>query len=514
MLPDDLVSTWRAVEACARHGAIVVPQAANTGLTGGSTPSGDYDRPVVVVSTERIGGVFPISEGSEAVCLAGSTLTELEAAIRPFGRTPHSIIGSSCIGASVVGGICNNSGGALVQRGPAVTDHALYARIDGDGELQLVDELGLDLRGPPEEKLAHLDAGRLATSPSPWAPESKGTVPYAEHVRKIEESTPSRYNADPRGLRGISGSAGKALVMAVRVATFPAPSMEKTFLLGSNSPDALARFRTGLLGSDDPLPTSCEYMRRNAYHLAISHGNDVTWILKTLGAGRMPAVLTMQKRMSSLLGNRVVDRAAQTIGRLAPHPLIGDVRTMFDTFEHILIVKAADEAIAPLRTRLEAKCTASSSHESEWMETGEAEGAAVARVRFAAAAATVRFREVALGAGPLVALDIALPRNRAEFSLQLPEELDRQILARAEYGHFLCNVFHLDFVLADGVDPVNFEKAMKDFVESMGGRMPAEHSFGHLYPATPQVEAFYRELDPTNSFNPGIGLTSRRKDWA
>jgi D-lactate dehydrogenase len=39
------------------------------------------------------------------------------------------VIGSSCIGASVIGGICNNSGGSLVQRGPAYTEMSLFARL-------------------------------------------------------------------------------------------------------------------------------------------------------------------------------------------------------------------------------------------------------------------------------------------------------------------------------------------------------------------------------------------------
>jgi FAD/FMN-containing dehydrogenase len=53
------------------------------------------------------------------------------------------VIGSSCIGASVIGGICNNSGGSLVQRGPAYTEMSLFARIDENGKLTLVNHLGL-----------------------------------------------------------------------------------------------------------------------------------------------------------------------------------------------------------------------------------------------------------------------------------------------------------------------------------------------------------------------------------
>jgi D-lactate dehydrogenase len=51
------------------------------------------------------------------------------------------VIGSSCIGASVIGGICNNSGGSLVQRGPPTP--RCRARIDENGKLTLVNHLGL-----------------------------------------------------------------------------------------------------------------------------------------------------------------------------------------------------------------------------------------------------------------------------------------------------------------------------------------------------------------------------------
>ena len=70
---------------------------------------------------------------------------ELEDKLEEFGREPHSVIGSSCIGASIIGGICNNSGGALVQRGPAYTELALFARIGSDGLLSLVNNLDIYL---------------------------------------------------------------------------------------------------------------------------------------------------------------------------------------------------------------------------------------------------------------------------------------------------------------------------------------------------------------------------------
>ena len=53
--PGSLVEQWRVAQACRVADAIIIVQAANTGLTGGSTPMpGGYDRPVVILSTRRI----------------------------------------------------------------------------------------------------------------------------------------------------------------------------------------------------------------------------------------------------------------------------------------------------------------------------------------------------------------------------------------------------------------------------------------------------------------------------
>ena len=97
-------------------------QAANTGLTGGSTPNGDnYDRQIVIINTMRVNSIHIINDGAQIIGFSGSTLFGLEKKLEKFNREPHSVIGSSCIGASIVGGVCNNSGGALVKRGPAYT---------------------------------------------------------------------------------------------------------------------------------------------------------------------------------------------------------------------------------------------------------------------------------------------------------------------------------------------------------------------------------------------------------
>jgi len=102
--PGSLIEQWRLLKACVA--ATSSWQAANTGLTGGSTPDGsDYDREIVIVSTLRMAKIRLIDDGRQVICLPGATLFQLENALKPLGRDPHSVIGSSCIGASVFGGI-------------------------------------------------------------------------------------------------------------------------------------------------------------------------------------------------------------------------------------------------------------------------------------------------------------------------------------------------------------------------------------------------------------------------
>lgn len=120
VFPGTLLEQWRILQACVAADVIILMQAANTGLTEGSTPNGnDYPRDIVIISTLRMDKIQLLDEGKQVLAFPGSTLYQLEKALKPLGREPHSVIGSSCIGASVLGGICNNSGGSLVKRGPA-----------------------------------------------------------------------------------------------------------------------------------------------------------------------------------------------------------------------------------------------------------------------------------------------------------------------------------------------------------------------------------------------------------
>jgi D-lactate dehydrogenase (quinone) len=66
--PGSLVEQWRVLKACAAASKIIIMQAANTGITGGSTPDGgDYDREIVIVSTMRRARIRLINEGRQVI---------------------------------------------------------------------------------------------------------------------------------------------------------------------------------------------------------------------------------------------------------------------------------------------------------------------------------------------------------------------------------------------------------------------------------------------------------------
>ena len=61
------------------------------------------------------------------------------------------------------------------------------------------------------------------------------------------------------------------------------------------------------------------------------------------------------------------------------------------------------------------------------------------------------------------------------------------------------------------MDTEALKKEMLELLDERGAEYPAEHNVGHLYAAKPDLAKFYKAIDPTNSFNPGIGKMSRSK---
>lgn len=513
--PGTLVEQWRVLSACHAARAVVITQASNTGLTGGSTPDGeDYDRDVVIVSTTRIRGVHLLDSGDQVVCVGGTTLDQLERTLKPLGREPHSVIGSSCIGASVLGGISNNSGGSLVHRGPAYTEMALFAAIDASGALHLVNHLGINLGNTPEEILTRIERGTFTDADVDVGSSAAASdLEYATHVREIDAPTPARFNADPRRLFEASGSAGKVMTFAVRLDTFAAEKGAVVFYMGTNDTNVLTDIRRHALASFTKLPIAGEYLHRDAFDIASRYGKDLFMIIDKFGTRRLPMFFNLKTRCDvwferfGFLPRHLTDRVLQWISDRLPNHLPARLKAYRDQYEHHLMLKVSAQGAEEARAFLSQRFTEC---EGAYFECTDEEGRKAFLHRFAAASAAVRYRAVHhLKVEDIVALDIALRRNDRDWFERLPPELERPIMLKLYYGHFLCHVFHQDYIVAKGHDCMALEHEMLNLLDARGAEFPAEHNVGHLYTAKPQLAAFYKKLDPCNCFNPGIGKASK-----
>lgn len=519
VFPGTLLEQWSVLKACVEADKIVIMQAANTGLTEGSTPKGnDYDRSVVILNTLRMTGIHVLDEGRQIVGFPGATLYDLERRLKPYGRKPHSEIGSSCIGASITGGVCNNSGGALVKRGPAYTELSLFAHVTESGVLQLVNHLGINLGNSPEEILTRLEDGRFSEEDIVHDTRSASDRDYSRRVRDIDADTPARFNADKGRLHESSGCAGKLAVFAVRLDTFANAGEERVFYIGTNEPHVLTDLRRTILGDFKYLPEAAEYLHRDMFDIARRYGKDTFLMIELLGTDRLPAIFTLKGRLDAglnavpFLPRNLVDRVMQFASRFCPNRLPKRVLDYRTRYEHHLILKMAGPGIAEAERFLE---THFADREGAYFACTESEGRKAFLHRFVAAGAAVRYQAVhSNDVEDILALDIALRRNDRDWIEKLPETIENKLIAKLYYGHFLCHVFHQDYILKKGEDAKAVKAQMLELLNGRGAEYPAEHNVGHIYEAKPDLKEFYKTIDPTNAFNPGIGKMSKQKNYA
>lgn len=516
--PASLFEIWQVLQACVAADVAIIMQAANTGLTGGSTPNGKgYDRPIVIISTMRIDSIHLIDNAKQIVGLAGSTLFGLEDVLRPYGREPHSVIGSSCIGASIVGGICNNSGGALVQRGPAYTELSIYAQIDTDGNLSLVNNLGINLGDTPEDILTNLQEQNFTDKDVEFPEKRASDNEYHERVRQIDEDTPSRFNNDGRRLYESSGCAGKLAVFAVRMDTFPIPEKHQVFYVGTNDPAVLAQIRRDMLSNFESLPVSGEYLHRDCYDACKKYGKDSFLVIDKLGSKYMPKMFAMKRTVDrfaeklKFLPSKFSDRMMQYMSYLWPNHLPKRMEDYRDKYEHHWIIEMSNEGVDEAKAYFD-KFFAS--NEGNYFECTQEEGDKAILHRFVAGGAIGR-QQLMNGKelGSIMTIDVAFPRNEQDWFEKLPPELDEQIAVKLYYGHLFCHVMHQNYILKKGVDAKTVKDQILATYDARGAEYPAEHNVGHEYFAKDDLKAFYKKLDPSNSFNPGIGKTSKCKHW-
>ena len=517
-IPGSLLEIWKLLEVCVLNDVIVLMQAANTGLTGGSTPYGnDYDRPIVIINTMRIKDIHLIDHGKQIIGLAGSTLFDLEKKLLPLGREPHSVIGSTSIGASIIGGICNNSGGSLIQRGPAYTEMALYAKVNENGRLELINDLGIHLGKTPEEILENLQLKNYKTSDVINTKKRASDDGYIDILRNINSNTPSRFNSDPRLLYGASGSAGKIAVFAVRLDSYEKPKKNKIFYLGSNEADVFWQIRRDILSSFKSLPTSGDYLHRDCYDAAKKYSKDTFIVLDKLGTNFLPTLFELKRSVDliskkiPILPSNLSDKIMQFLGKLYPNHLPKKMENFRDLYEHHWIVEMSDAGIEEARTYFN---DFFNENEGGFFECSEKEGNKAILHRFTAASAFGRYAVLnASKIGGTMSMDIAFPRNEKQWFETLPKEIDDMFEMKLYYGHLFCHVLHQNYIVKKGVDTKHLKRELLKYYDSRGAEYPAEHNVGHEYKAKSILLEFYRALDPTNSFNPGIGQSSKLKHW-
>ncbi|MEM9050122.1 MAG: D-lactate dehydrogenase [Pseudomonadota bacterium] len=515
--PGTLLEQWHVLQAAVAADKIVIMQAANTGLTEGSTPKGSYDREVVILSTNRMDQIQLLDGGRQILSFPGATLFKLEKLLDPLGRQPHSVIGSSCIGASIIGGVCNNSGGALIERGPSYTELSLFAQVTETG-IELVNHLGIDLGRTPEEILTRLETGQFTAANIEATNKKASDISYGERVRDVDADSPARFNADKRRLYEASGCAGKLAVFAVRLDTYAKNDREQTFYIGTNDTGVLGSLRRKILASFTHLPVSGEYLHADCYDMSARYGKDTLVMIDKLGTDRLPSFFALKGAIDARLNKvpflpqNLTDHVMQTLSRIWPGVLPKRMTAFRKRYTHHLILKMKDGGIEEAQGFLKRHFA---QNEGAFFACTPREAKLAGLHRFAAAGAAIRYQNVhSRKVADILALDIALRRNDPDWFEVLPPEIDAQISHKLYYGHFFCHVLHQDYIVKKGADPQALKAQMLEILDRRGAEYPAEHNVGHLYHAKPDLAAFYRSIDPTNALNPGLGKMSRQKNYA
>lgn len=533
----------------------IIPQGANTGLTGGSTPrdgggSGGDDnssstpnRPAVVMSMRDLNAAFPIDDGKRVVCLAGTGISDLSAKVASWfpDRESHSVLGSMFLNPTTAAGVAYGSGGTQLRKGPARTDRALYAKVDRDkwgaNVITIVNTLGIDGiedtdfqpgKGSVVEQLdiyaRDVKEGYRRTMGK--SSESKcGTAQAsdAQYPLKVsrDDGSVSRFNADTEG-EDCNRSEGKVLILATVHDTFPRPEHSKTYWVSfADLETALAFRREVCLDNPSDLPVSVEYMDRDSFDVVDGAGRVMGNLIKVIGAGSIMGKLWQLKLWIEALpfdgAPLFCDKVLYNLNSFTPPLLPSRIMDAGKTMDHhvaMTIGEFGDGTLDRALERFDKFVKDLGEDKIKVYEcSGKSEETSLMAFRFVAAAA---FRTWCVGNGKQgISIDYALPKNGGavpslgnDDSVGTSQPLP---VKRMRYSHFGCNVVHEDLAYEAGVDVHSAKMALKKSVEYKSqGKLPAEHGHGTEYHAPEQTQLRWKKMDPLNVFNPGVGGLSTK----
>ncbi|AXC50180.1 FAD-binding oxidoreductase [Paracoccus suum] len=227
------------VRACARHGAIVVPQGGNTSLSGGATPG---SAGAVVLSTRRLRTLRRVDPvGNTITAEAGCILAEVQQAAQSAGRYFPLSLGAE--GSCTIGGnVATSAGGVAVLRYGNMRDLTLGVEVvlpDGrlfDGLRDLrKDSTGYSLRDlfvGSEGTLGIITAATLRLFPTPRASVTamasvEGLDQAVSLLNQINDHCGDRLSA----FEYISGACLSVIAKHVPSAPLPLPAASDAVLI-------------------------------------------------------------------------------------------------------------------------------------------------------------------------------------------------------------------------------------------------------------------------------------------
>ena len=510
--PGSFSEAAQVVQACVDAGVAVIPQGANTSLTGGSVPRDDTGRSVVVVNMRRLSKLIPLdAEARHVLAFSGAGIHDLSNLCDGMQRESHSVLGSIFLNPSVGGGVALGSGGTQLRKGPVYTERVLYLRVNEGRRVEVVDTLGLAPRSlQGVSVLEALDRGDGVVVPE-GEEEGPGRAShdaeYPERVCRLDGGV-SRFNADTRGVEAVR-SEGKVLILASVHSTFPKPQRTQTLWIGCRDFSVAHALRRVCLESPEDLPSSLEYINRDAFDVIDRAGRVLCTFLHVFGIGQLLTTLwDLKKSVESLPGcDRLIDKLLYYVNPLMPKTLSPRLHTCGQKFDHNLLITVDDlgnGGFDRLLSKLEAVIQEQAPGAVEYYKCSPSEGDDAMHFRFVMGTA---FRSYCSGRGLKgMSFDYALPKNYEE----TPELHGIDVLEkRMRVSHFGCGVFHEELIFPPGVTPVDAQKvSVKHGIDSLGGALPAEHGHGSEYCAPPATQSRWEQIDPTNSFNPGVGKSS------
>ncbi len=504
--PTTLQDAVKVLQATVDADCVVVPQGANTGLTGGSVPKDgkDQSRPSVVISMRKLDTMFPIDNGEKVVCLAGAGIASLASALPTWGfgdRESHSTLGSTFLNPTTAAGVAFGSGGTQLRKGPAYTDRALFAKVYqnkwGKNVVEVVNTLGIegiedsDFPNNSGTALEQLDIyardvktgfkrPMAKSSDSEHGKAKASDREYAESVCKTNESSWSRYNADTKGL-DCNRSEGKVLILATVHDTFAKPAAKKTFWISFADFETTLAFRKEVcLDNPKDLPISVEYMDRDSFDVIDCSGRVMGNLIKVVGMGSFIGLLWNIKLKIGALpiegSDLICDKFLYYMNNLTPALLPSRMMENGKKYDHHVAMSVGefgDEEMQRVLERIE-KFQKRNAGKVEVQEcSSDAEEMSLTAFRFVAAPA---FRTYCVGENIQgFSVDYALPKNGG-----MPPPLDEDKnkgsypvpVKRMRYSHFGCNVIHEDLAYEMGVDTHAAMYALKKQVElTTGGKV-------------------------------------------